>query len=198
MAKALLTLVIVIISGIVIGTTATKIVGHQDNDKQVLSTKSSEQKEQKPVEVPGVPVSVRIPSINVDTEVESVGNDSEGRMDVPKDDMNTSWYNPGFRPGQQGNAVLAGHFDKKDGSPAIFWDLKTLQKGDEIFVTDDKGKERKFEVVKTEVYPDAEFPLKQVFGGATDEMLNLITCHGDWNKGSGYSDRYVVYSKLVE
>lgn len=199
MAKALLTLVIIVIAGVVIGTTAQKIVGHDnDNDKQVLSSQTKEDVPQKQVEMPGIPKTVRIPALDVEAQIESVGNDSEGRMAVPAEDMNTSWYNPGFRPGQDGNAVLAGHFDKKDGSPAVFWDLKKLQAGDKIYVTDEKGKEREFEVTKTEVYPNKDFPIQQVFGGATDPMLNLITCYGTWNNGSGYEDRYVVYSKLVE
>lgn len=195
MVKILITIVVVIIAGILIGTSASTLV-KTDNDKQVLSTQS-ELPTQETAPLPGLPVKVKIPSINIDTEIESVANDAKGRMDIPKDDMNTAWYNPGYRPGMDGNAVLAGHFDKKDGSPAVFWDLEKLSEGDEIIVTDDKGKEWKFKVTKAHKHANKDFPLETVFGPATEPMLNLITCDGEWTEETGYKDRYVVYSKLV-
>jgi sortase A len=195
MIKTLVTIVIVIVAGIIIGTTASNIA-NTDNGKQVLSTQS-EQTTQDEKPLPGVPVRVKIPSINVDAEIESVANDSQGRMDVPKDDMNTAWYNPGYRPGMNGSAVLAGHFDKKDGSPAVFWDLEKLKEGDQIIVTDDKGKDWTFEVLDAQKHTNKDFPIEKVFGSASEPLLNLITCDGEWTAGSGYQDRYVVYSRLV-
>lgn len=195
MVKTLITIVVVIVAGIIIGTSASNLT-KTDNDKQVLSTQS-EQTTQETKPLPGIPMKVTIPSINVDTEIESVANDAKGRMDVPKDDMNTAWYNPGYRPGMNGSAVLAGHFDKKDGSPAVFWDLDKLQNGDEIIITDDKGKKWTFAVTDSKVYPNKDFPIKTVFGPADEPMLNLITCDGEWTQGTGYSDRHVIYSKLV-
>lgn len=200
MLKALVTIIIVIISGVIVGTTASAIV-KPDDSSQVLSTQSntenSEQKEQEEVVQPGVPVTVKIPAINVDASIESVGEDATGRMDVPKNDDNTAWFEPGYRPGMKGGAVLAGHFDRKDGSPAVFWDLEKLQEGDEIIVTDDKGEERTFAVTQIAKYPDKSFPIEDVFGSSSDAMLNLITCDGNWTKEGGYEDRIVVYSKLV-
>jgi sortase A len=195
MFKVLITIVVVIVAGIVIGTSASGFV-NKDSDKQVLSTQS-QQSEATVAPLPGIPVRVSIPAINVDAEIESVGNDEKGRMAVPEKDENTAWYNPGFRPGMDGNAVLAGHFDKKDGSPAVFWDLEKLSEGDEIIVTDDKGQEWKFAVTKSQKHANKDFPLSTVFGNAEEPMLNLITCDGEWTEEKGYADRYVVYSKLV-
>lgn len=199
MMKALVTIVVVIISGIIIGTSASNFV-NKDNDKRVLSTQSEQAHEAQDVApMPGVPVTVRIPSINVDAKIESVAMDTKGRMDVPKDADNTAWFNPGYRPGQDGSAVLAGHFDKEDGSPAVFADITKLQEGDEIIVTDDKGDKKTFAVIKLAKYPYDDFPIKDVFGNNSGSMLNLITCHGEWNKETkNYSERMVVYSKLVE
>lgn len=199
MIKALITIVVIVVAGIVIGTSASSFV-NRDNDKQVLSTQS-EQSEQQQKEVdplPGVPVKVTIPSINVDTVIESVGMDSQRRMDVPKDSNNTAWFNPGYRPGQPGNAVLAGHYDNVDGSPSVFWEIKELKLGDKITITDDKGEEKTFAVTRIEQYPHDEFPIQEVFGESSEAMLNLITCQGNWDeKTKNYSDRMVVYSKLV-
>jgi sortase A len=199
MLKALITIIIIVAAGIGIGTTATNLVKH-DNTKQVLSTQSTQpvDKKVKANEL-GIPVTVKIPKINVNTAVESVGNDKEGRMDVPKNANNTAWYSPGYRPGQVGNAVLAGHYDKVDGSPSVFWNVKKLTVGDKIMVIDNKGKTQTFAVTKTAKYPDASFPINLVFGTASVPMLNLITCNGTWNKTTkNYSDRLVVYSQLVK
>jgi sortase (surface protein transpeptidase) len=93
--------------------------------------------------------------------------------------------------------VLAGHYDKKDGSPAVFWDLNKLQKGDKITVIDDKGEKQTFSVIKLAKYPYDNFPLKEVFGDSEKPMLNLITCQGTWNdKSNTYAERLVVYAQL--
>ena len=88
-----------------------------------------------PVPRPGVPVRLKIPSIKVDAAVEHVGLTADGAMDVPKDYDNTAWYRLGPRPGEPGNAAIAGHVDssKKNGR-AVFWDLTKLKPGDEVFV----------------------------------------------------------------
>lgn len=183
------------------GINASK-AGQPDNTKQVLSTQSNEPQEkvvqQKDV-TPGIPQRIKIPSIDVDATVESVGMDEKGRMDVPKDADNTAWFQLGFRPGQVGNAVIDGHYDKEDGSPAAFWDIPKLKTGDTIIVSDDKGNERTFSVTKIAKYPYDKFPLKEVFGESDTAKLNLITCQGEWNeKTKNYAERMVVYSELVE
>ena len=48
-------------------------------------------------------------------------------------------------PGQIGNAVIAGHLDRKDGSPAIFWGLRQLAVGDSVMV-------REFQILLKIVY----------------------------------------------
>lgn len=147
---------------------------------------------------PSAPVKVRIPTINVDTQVERVGVDSEGRMDVPKDAGNTSWFGPGFKPGTKGNAVLAGHYDREDGSPAVFWDLSKLEKGDEIVVEDERGQEFVFLVTNIQDFPYDDFPIEEVFGAYGVPRLNLITCRGEWNENTeNYSHRTVVFSELT-
>jgi sortase (surface protein transpeptidase) len=150
------------------------------------------------VTAPGLPQTIRIPKINVDAKIESVGMDSRGRMDVPQDSDNTAWFSPGYRPGKNGSAVIDGHKDNADGSPSVFWDLTKLAPGDTIIVTDDAGHEFTFAVDRLEKYPDATFPIKEVFAAADVPQLNLITCNGTWDKNAkNYSDRLVVYSTLI-
>ncbi|MBN8210609.1 class F sortase [Bacillus sp. NTK071] len=144
-----------------------------------------------------VPKRLSIPAINVDAEVEHVGQLPDGQMDVPKNDDNVGWYQLGAKPGEMGNAVLAGHVDNKTG-PSVFFHLGDLEKGDIVAVSDQNGKAYKFEVQKVESYPRNEAPLEKVFGTTSISGLNLITCTGTFNRDAGtHEERLVVYTTLV-
>ena len=125
--------------------------------------------------------------------------DSQGRMDIPRKQQDVAWYDLGYKPGQTGNAVIAGHYDKADGSGSVFYKLSTLDTGDEIITQDGSGKELTFAVVRKENYPYDSFPLTTVFGSSDKKMLNLITCEGTWNKSTkNYSHRTVVFAELKQ
>jgi sortase A len=143
------------------------------------------------------PIIIRIPSIDVDTYIESVGLDNESKMDVPQEAMNVGWYNLGFKPGEKGSAVIAGHLDKIDGSPAVFWNLSKIQLGDAINVMDEDGKEFRYVVTDKKEYEAKDVPLQEVFNSTDKARLNLITCAGSYKEKS-YSHRTVVYAELVE
>lgn len=150
-------------------------------------------------QAPAVPVHITIPAINVDTAVGSVGMDSQGRMDVPKTSDDTAWYDLGFKPGEKGSAVIDGHLDKVTGAPAVFWNLKNLQSGDKITITDAHNQSYTFVVTSVMQYPWNDFPLQQVFNTTDKPRLNLITCSGTWDEGThNYSTRTVVYSELMQ
>lgn len=153
-----------------------------------------------PVPRAGLPVRLKIPRIKVDADVEHVGLAPDGAMDVPKNYSNTAWYQLGPRPGEAGNAAIAGHVDSKTGK-AVFWDLAKLKPGDEIFVVGDDGVERKFAVTAVESYKRADAPLDLIFGPTTARHLNLITCDSTstFNRTtSEYAANVVVYTELVE
>jgi hypothetical protein len=149
-----------------------------------------------PVPRAGQPTRVKIPVIRVDAAVEYVGLTPEGAMDVPKNYSKTAWYEPGPRPGEQGNSAIAGHVDSKTGK-AVFWDLHTLKVGDEIFVMGDDGVERRFVVSGVQSYGRADAPLQQIFGPTNERHLNIITCdvESGFNKAKGeYAGNIVVYT----
>jgi sortase (surface protein transpeptidase) len=149
-----------------------------------------------PVEVP---VSLQIPKLNLQATIEQVGMDKQGRMDVPKNADNVGWYNLGYKPGDKGSAVMAGHLDKASGAPAVFWNVSKLHPGDTILVTEENGKRLTFSVSKVTNYPYNDFPLQEVFGASDEARLNLITCQGTWNKTTGnYSHRTVVFARLTQ
>lgn len=143
-----------------------------------------------------VPSRLQIPAINVDAKVSPSGLLENGEMDVPNDIVSTGWFENGYKPGQPGNSVIAGHVDGKNG-PAVFYDIGKLKNGDEILVTGEDGSELVFVVNKIEIYPFDESPLREIFGFSNGSRLNLITCTGEYNKdGSFYEDRLVVYTTL--
>lgn len=140
----------------------------------------------------GVPVRLRIPSIGVDALVEQVATDAEGNMATPTDPWNTAWYAPGNRPGQPGNAAIAGHVDYRGIGPVVFWDLRTLPTGSEVLVETDSGLTLRFTVRDSAYYRPEAAPLARIFGPSTEANLNLITCGGTFDPATRQYDRRLV------
>ena len=147
----------------------------------------------------GLPVRLKIPSINVDAPVEYVGLTPDGAMDVPKERAHVAWFNLGPRPGENGSAVIAGHYGwRKDKKGSVFDNLHTLRKGDTLYIEDDKGMVTSFVVRESRMY-DPEADASDVFGSSDGRArLNLVTCEGVWDKVSQtYSKRRVVFAEAA-
>src|SRR5260221_10618995 len=170
-------LIFIMLIGIAAGVMFGFHISHGNAfNKQVLSLQTAVKKPQTQslsTVASGIPQTISIPKINIATKVESVGMDSQGRMDVPSNAVNTAWYSPGFRPGMKGSAVIDGHYDRVTGAPAVFWNLGKLVAGDKIIVTEDNGKKYIFAVDHLSVYSDNNFPIKEVFAASDVPMLNL-------------------------
>jgi hypothetical protein len=146
---------------------------------------------------PGAPERLIIPSLRVDALVRPVAVDAQGNMASPTTAWETTWYAPGPRPGQAGNAVIAGHVDFAGVGPAVFWSLRSLAPGAAVWVIDDNGARRRFLVQGVEVYRLADAPLERVFGDQAEANLNLVTCAGDFDPVSrSYDLRVVAYTRL--
>ena len=145
------------------------------------------------------PVKLTIPTINVDTLVNPVGLTSAGDMDIDEDPTQVAWYMLGPKPGDEGSAVIAGHYGWKDGVPSIFNDLNKLAPGDTISTYSSDGQQRTFTVTRIAVYApdqDATDVFKSDDGKA---HLNLITCQGTWVKSAkSYTERLVVFTDYTE
>jgi hypothetical protein len=153
------------------------------------------------------PVWITASKAHINASVMPVGTDAQGAMAAPEGPNNdpiwltTFWWEFGARPGEIGNAVIAGHLDRKDGSPAVFWWLRLLRVGDTISVRTAAGTTLQFVVTDVETYlnptggPDDPV-LQRIFGPATTANLNLITCAGDWT-GKEYNKKLVVYTTLA-
>jgi hypothetical protein len=162
-----------------------------------------------PNSAPNQPNRIRIARLGVDSPIMPVGEDHYGAMAAPgaghpaSDPIwNTAfWWERGAAPGQPGNAVLAGHVDRSDGSHAIFWNLRQMQPGDHISITNQAGQTFTFRVTSIESFdnPDGgptDPVIQRVFGPAPTANLNLISCYGAW-VGTEFNRRLVVFSTLI-
>lgn len=142
-----------------------------------------------------LPVRLKIPGINVDVPIEYVGLTPDGAMDVPKEQANVAWFELGQRPGENGSAVIAGHYGWKTGEPSAFDNLYKLRKGDKLYVDDEKGVTHTFVVRESRIY-DPNADASAVFGSFDGKAhLNLVACDGVWDKVSKtYSKRLVVFT----
>jgi sortase A len=149
--------------------------------------------------LPGIiPQRLRIPAVGINAYVEQVGLDKQNRMDVPNSIWNVAWFKLGPKPGERGNAVIDGHVDGPN-TPAVFWTLRNIQVGSKIYIADDTGAEKVFEVFDIGVYPYEQAPLDRIFGASNDAQLNLITCTGTFDQTSlNYDKRFVAYARLVQ
>lgn len=153
----------------------------------------------KPVQIiapeQGIPVRLSIPTIAVDAPVDSVGIGADGAMDIKKNPDLTAWYNLGSRPGNSGSAVIAGHYGWEKGKGSVFNELHSLNRGDKIYVIDDRGATISFIVRESRSYDPAADATVVFRSNDGKAHLNLITCEGAWNnKQQTYSSRLVVFA----
>ena len=143
----------------------------------------------------GLPLRLKIPVINVDTLIENGGVTSDGSMEAPRVPENVVWYSLGPRPGENGTAVIAGHFGWKDDVPSVFDNLSKLSKGDLLYVENDAGITTMFVVRDVKTY-DSNADTSEVFTSSDGKShLNLITCEGTWDTISkSYPRRLVVFT----
>jgi len=143
----------------------------------------------------GLPVRLKIPVIGVDSAIEDAFITSDGRMDVPIGSVNVAWFALGPHPGQEGSAVIGGHFGIKNNVPFVFYKLNELKVGDKVYVIDDKGNNLAF-IVKTIKSFDRNADATTVFTSQDGlAHLNLVTCEGIWNRvNNSYPQRLVVFT----
>ena len=138
-----------------------------------------------------------ISELNINAPIENVGLTKEGNMASPKGAANVGWFELGFKPGEIGNSVIAGHLDSKTGK-AVFWDLNKLKAGSVVSIIANDGRTLSFKVIGRKRYSIKNAPLEEIFGSSDEAYLNLITCFGDWlPKEQTYSQRLVVFTKLL-
>ena len=182
----------IVTATIVLHLTTKEIVpSHTLSPVVVVSTKV------KPKPSAGSPVQLSIPSISLDAVIAHAGLKADGTMDIQKNPDQVAWYEFGPRPGDQGSAVIAGHYGWTGSHGSVFNNLHLLTKGDKVSVVDQNNKATTFVVNRIEKYdPSANAAtIFQSYDGKAH--LNLITCDGTWVASAhSYSDRLVVFTDL--
>ena len=198
-------LVVTICISLVIAFVSKKI----DPDNPLLSvadaTSVSEKVNEKtPINLPinsqskrELPVLIKIPSINVNAKIESVGLTPTGAMDAPVGPKEVGWFSPGILPGDKGSSVMDGHSGWKNNIPAVFDDLYKVKIGDKIYIEDKNGSSITFIVREIKKY-DPNADASDIFSSNDGKAhLNLITCAGFWNTIlKSHSERLVVFADL--
>jgi sortase A len=183
-------------------TEGVKPEAHQEEEFVLLDSlknKKAERERNLEIQEEGIiPARIQIPSLDIDTDVISVGLLDNGEMAVPENNEIAGWYNKGVKAGAKGNAVIAGHVDSHEG-PAIFFYLKNMEIGEKVIVTDKNGEKRTFAVRAKESYKSEEAPIEKIFGPKEKRYLNLITCTGTFDYDvRSYPDRLIIYTELID
>ncbi len=141
----------------------------------------------------GYPTRVAIPALALYKNIESVGINEKGNVDVPQHDV--GWY--GKVPGEIGSAVLVGHSKVKPGVGGVFYTLNKIHTGDEIDVTDNNNNTQKFIVKEIGSYDYRSKNTDKIFQPHDNvPHLTLITCSGNWVKSAQtYDKRLVVFAE---
>lgn len=146
---------------------------------------------------PGSPLRLTIPAINVNAGIQHVGITPKGEMGVPSNTLDVGWFDLGPRPGERGNAVIAGHLDGEHGAAGVFTNLDKLKEGDKLYIEDGTGTSIAFVVRERRIYNPGY--ADEVFSQSDSVHLNLITCGGAWDGViKSYSKRLVVFADITQ
>jgi sortase (surface protein transpeptidase) len=124
------------------------------------------------------PTRLRIPAISVDvTRFVDLDLNADGTLEVPADAHTVGWYARSPAPGRPGPAVLAAHVNWGH-QKGVFYDLHTLQIGENIAVDRSDGSTGTFQVARVARHPKNGLPTQEVYGDVPGPELRLITCGG--------------------
>ena len=138
------------------------------------------------------PTEVRVPSLDVRSALVDLDVGPDGALAPPVDPDVAGWYVRGSVPGLPGPTVIAGHVDSRSG-PAVFYRLDELTAGDRVEVTRSDGQVFAYRVATVETHPKDAFPTARVYGPTPGPELRLITCGGEFDRGSRhYRDNVIV------
>lgn len=147
------------------------------------------------------PVRLEIPSIDVDSVLQHLGQDADGGLEVPAPGPRydeAAWYRYSPTPGALGPAVLLGHIDSAANGPSVFFRLGELQPGARVAVTRADSSTAVFVVDAVHRYAKKDFPTQLVYGDIDHAGLRILTCGGAFDRTTRhYEDNIVVFASLA-
>ncbi|HET7683320.1 MAG TPA: class F sortase [Marmoricola sp.] len=151
---------------------------------------------------PSEPVSIQIPSLDIDTSVFPIGLNPDGTLAVPqpgpREDL-AAWFENSPSPGQPGPSIIEGHVDTASG-PSVFFRLGQIRPGAAIEVERADGVRLLFRVDAVRDFKKASFPTKLVYGGKdlSEPTLRVITCSDFDETIRHHVGNTVVFAHLVK
>ena len=135
----------------------------------------------------------------LDAPLIKVDVDEKGQLEVPSEWHEAGWYRRSAMVGEEGNIVINGHYDNDSGGPAAFYNLKTLEVNDKVYLVDSFGRKFTYQVTKKfYVDIDDEERVDKVLA-SHGAALTLVTCGGVWVPSEGtYSNRLVVRAQRLD
>lgn len=147
------------------------------------------------------PVTLDIPSIDVHSVIQHLGQAADGALEVPAPGPHydeAAWYRHSPTPGSLGPAIVYGHIDSAADGPSVFFRLGELRSGDHVRITRADGSIAVFEVDEVHSYAKDNFPTEVVYGDIDHAGLRILTCGGAFDDSTGhYLDNIVVFASLV-
>jgi LPXTG-site transpeptidase (sortase) family protein len=147
------------------------------------------------------PRQLEIPKIGVAAKIVGVGTGASGELEAPSGPHDVGWFVGGPKPSEPGNALLTGHLDFHTGETGVFWRLKELGPGDEMYVKTEREPLR-FQVEQTWLYERDSAPVDRILGFQIGRVLTIVTCEGKFTPyqakpGGDYSQRRVVRARFA-
>lgn len=140
---------------------------------------------------------IRIPAINVNARVMSVGVNSRGNIDTPANLNDTAWYDGSAKPGQEGQVFIDGHTSFSSAIYAAFNDLPKLKEGDQITIERGDGQQINYHVTKIKTVNADSVDMGEALNPpeGAKRGLTLMTCTGTFNYRTQTADkRLIVYA----
>jgi LPXTG-site transpeptidase (sortase) family protein len=145
------------------------------------------------------PVQLYSKEVELDVQINPVGVQADGMLDVPSDWFSGGWYKKSAKPGQEGNVIIDGHYDTNTGSPAAFWNLKNLVVNDKVVVVDEFGKEHAYVVEEIHHLEISTANRLDILNKSVGKTLTLITCGGVWDAQAGtYNKRLIIKARIID
>lgn len=146
------------------------------------------------------PLSISIPAIKVNSNLQYLGRNANGTIQVPAPGPKyneAAWYKYSPTPGEVGPSVIEGHIDSAAQGPSVFFELGALKPGDKIYVNLKDGTTAVFTVTAVRQYPKSAFPTSTVYGNTDFAALRLISCSGVFDHTTrSYLSDTVVFAAL--
>lgn len=140
------------------------------------------------------PTRLRIDQIGVDMPIVPVGVDGDSQMELPVDPAIAGWYR--FGPDatvEQGHMVLSAHVDAPQYPIGPLADLRGLNEGASVVVTDASGSDTEYVIESVTYYPKTDLPVDDIFARGGEPAVMIITCGGPFDSSTGrYRDNVVA------